>query len=112
MPREAPVTSAIRSVRGDIAWLGLTGFSEQRELARRGVLRRAVGQRGRVFAGEAMIGELRPHWIAALFAHGAIDALDREKVKRIGADEFAHAFEIVGRGQELILLGRVDAVIV
>src|SRR5580700_5296057 len=104
MPREAPVTSAIRSVRGDIVSLGLAGFSEQRELARRGVLRRAVGEWGRVFAGEAMIGELRPHRIAALLAHGAIDALDREEGERIGADEFAHAFEIVSRGQELVLL--------
>src|ERR1700721_2237504 len=105
MPREAPVTSAIRSARGDIAWLGLTGFGEQRELARRGVLRGAVGQRGRIFAGEAMIGELRARRIAALLAHGAIDALDRKEGERIGADEFAHAFEIVGRGQKLVLLG-------
>ena len=92
---------------GMLSWL--------RRAARAGaarLLRHAVGERGRVFAGEAMIGELRPHRIAALLAHGAIDALDREEGERIGADELAHAFEIVGRGQELVPLGRVDAVIV
>src|SRR6516225_9191882 len=109
MPREAPVTSATRSTSG----CGISArFGEQRELAGRGVLRRAVGQRRRIFAGEAVIGELRTHRIAALLAHGAIDAFDREEGERVGADELPHAFEIVRRGEELVLLWRVDAVVV
>ena len=45
-------------------------------------------------------------------AHGAVDAVDREEGQGIRADELTHAFEVVGGGQQLILLGRVDAVIV
>ena len=67
---------------------------------------------GRIVAGEAMVGELRAQRIAPLVAHGAIDALDREEGERIRADERAHAFDVVGGGQELVALGRVDAVIV
>jgi len=55
----------------------LARLGEQRELARRRVLRVAVGERGRIFAGEAMVGELRPHRIARFFAHGAVDAVNR-----------------------------------
>ena len=71
-----------------------------------------VGERRRIVAGEAMVGELRPHRIALLAAHRAVDAVDRKKRQRIGADERAHAFEVVIGGQELVALGRIDAVIV
>ena len=71
-------------------------LGEQRELARRRVLRRAVGERGRIFAGEAMVGELRADRIAAFLAHGAIDAFDRKEGQRIGADEFRACLR--GRG--------------
>ena len=75
-------------------------------------LRRLVGQRGRIVAGEAVVGELRPQRIALLVAHGAVDALDRQERERIGADEVAHAFEVMGRRQQLVALRRIDAVIV
>src|SRR4051794_6643563 len=99
MPREAPVTSAIRSARGGgmavdlncarslfghssslqknhvakdpIAEpsgrvVGSTRLGEQRQLPRRGVLAGLVGQRRRIVAGEAVVGELRPQRIAPL----------------------------------------------
>ena len=47
---------------------------------------REVGQRGRIVAGEAVVGELRPHRVAPLVAHGAVDAVDREEGERVGAD--------------------------
>src|SRR5579885_3354532 len=87
-------------------------FGKERELVGHDFPRHAVGERGRIFAGEAMIGELRPRRIAALFAHGAIDAVDRKEGERIGADESAHALEIVRRSKQLVLLRRVDAVVV
>ena len=59
-----------------------------------------------------MVGELRTRRVAAFLAHGAIDAVDRQEGERVGADELPHAFEIVRRGEELVLLRRVDAVIV
>src|SRR5215469_18226177 len=87
-------------------------FREQGELTRRGVLGGPIGKRRRIFAGKAMIGELRAGRIAALFAHRAIDSIDRKECERVGADEFAHALEIVRRGKELVALWRVDAVVV
>src|SRR5262249_56186746 len=106
MPREAPVTSAIRSAssldmacdaekpalgrdpRADTVFRTrsratqerrLHGLGQQRQLPRRHVLSGAIRQRRRVFAGEAVVGELRPDRIAALLAHGAIDAADRHE---------------------------------
>ena len=79
---------------------------------RRGVLRRAVGKRCRVLAGKTMVGELRTRRIARFFAHGAVDAIDREEGERVRADELPHAFKIVRGGKQLVLLRRVDAVIV
>ena len=81
-------------------------------MPRLALLRRSDRSAGRIVAGEAMVGELRPHRIAALIAHGAVDAVDREEGERIRADELAHAFEVVGGGEQLVALGRVDAVIV
>ena len=46
-------------------------------------LRALVGERGRIFAGEAVIGELRADGIALLESHRAIDAVDRKKGERI-----------------------------
>src|SRR5580692_12931799 len=91
---------------------GLRSLGQKRQLARRGDLGGPVGERGRIVAGEAMVGELRAQRIAPLVAHGAVDALDREEGERIRADELAYAFDVVGGGQELVALGRVDAVIV
>ena len=48
--------------------------------------------------------------IAALLAHGAVEAVDRQEGQGIGADIGAHLLEVVGRGEQLVLLGRVDAV--
>ncbi len=90
----------------------MTLRAQQRQLPRACFLRGLVGERRRIIAGEAMVGELRPHRIAAGKAHGAVDAVDRQEGQRIGADELAHAFEIVGGGEQLVALGRVDAVII
>src|SRR5262245_22125798 len=116
MPREAPVTSAMRSARGGgmsvdlnlqryararpdsvpgIRPLGerllarkidcraepgnngqLARFSEQRQLPRRVVLPGLVGERRRIVAGEAVVGELWTGRVACAEAHGAIDAVD------------------------------------
>src|ERR1700733_389499 len=115
MPRDAPVMSAMQSANGwDIyrSVSPLARLGEKRELPWRCVLRAAIGERGRIFPGEAMVGELRTHGIAAFFAHGAVDAVDRKERQGIGADELAHAFEVMRGGEEVILLGRIDAVIV
>src|SRR5207249_3480137 len=69
-------------------------------------------ERGRIVAGEAVIGELRLRRVALLIAHGAVDALDRQKGERIRADEAAHPLEIVRRREKLVALRRVDAVII
>src|SRR6185437_7314006 len=87
-------------------------LGEQRQLPLGRFLRHAVGERCRVFAGEAMVGELRARGVATLLAHGAVDALDGEKGERVGADELPHAFEVVRRGKELVAFRRVDAVII
>src|SRR6478735_11771696 len=89
-----------------------TRFRQQRQLPWLALLPGLVGEPGRVFAGKAVIGELRLDRIARLKAHRLVDALDREEGERIRADEFSHALEVVGRGQELVELRRVDAVVV
>src|SRR5262249_380400 len=115
MPREAPVTSAIRSASGFMesgSEAKLDRLGQQRQLSRRDVLAGAVGHRRRISAGEAVIGELRPHWVAPLLAHGTIDAVDREERERVRVDELAHAFDVMVGGEQLVALGRVDAVVV
>src|SRR6516162_7675807 len=87
-------------------------LGEQRQLPRRSLPPAPIGQRGRIVAGEAVVGELRAQRVALLVAHSAVDALDRQEGERIRADETAHAFEVVGRRQELVALRRIDAVIV
>src|SRR5947208_78169 len=79
-----------------------TRLGEQRELARARGLRGLVGQRRGIFAGEAMVGELRADRVAALEAHRAIDAVDRQESQRIGADEAAHAFHVMVGGEQLL----------
>ena len=43
-------------------------------------------------------------------AHGAVEAVDRHEGQRIDLDELRHAGDVVVRGQQLVALGRVDAV--
>ena len=57
-----------------------------------------------------MVGELRAHRIAAVLAHGAVDALDGEEGERIRTDELPHLLEVMGGGEKLVALGRIDAV--
>src|SRR5580700_608148 len=115
MPREAPVTRAMRPERraGRLPAGLTTGPSarlrQERQLPRRR-LAGAVGQRGRIFASEAVVGELRAYRVAADLAHGAVDAVDREEGEGIGADDRPHLLDGVGRGQELVALRGVDAV--
>ena len=87
-------------------------FCQQRQLPRARLLCAEVRERGRIVAGEAMVGELRPRRVATRQAHGAIDAIDRQEGQRVGADKFAHALEVVGRGQQFVALGCVDPVLV
>src|SRR5262249_54420310 len=127
MPREAPVTRAMRSARGlassGMEVLGTAAlaipqwsravrsarFGQQGQLPWRGsFLAGEVAQRRRVVAGETMVGELRACRIAALFAHGAIKALDGQERQRVGIDQPPHALEVVYGGKQLVALGRVD----
>jgi hypothetical protein len=71
--------------------------------------RSMVGERGRIVAGEAVVGELRAQRSRPQ-AHRAVDAVDRQEGQRIRADEGAHLFERMGGGEQLVALGRVDAV--
>src|SRR5205823_10358532 len=89
-----------------------TGLGKQRQLPRRRIRRAEIGERRRVVAGEAMVRELRTHGVALRITHGAIDAIDGQEREGIGANELAHAFEIVGGCQELVALRSVDAVVV
>src|SRR5262245_49823731 len=99
MPREAPVTSAILPARGGglislsssigtrkAQWQpaalnreGSARLGQERQLARRVVLRGLIGEPGRIVAGEAVVGELRARRVAHLVAHGPVDALDRQE---------------------------------
>src|SRR5437764_9368554 len=87
-------------------------FGEQRQLTRWSNFVSAVGQRRRVFTGEAMVGELRPCRVSRLEAHGVIDTLDGQERKRIGSDEITHLVKTVGGGEQLLAFGRIDAVVV
>ena len=88
IPREAPVMSAMRSLSRSNS----TDFGEEGELL---LLRRpfAVPQPCRILAGEAMVGELGMGVVAAVKAHGLVDAVDREELQRVGADEGPHLLE-------------------
>ena len=90
----------------------LDSFSQQGQLAWAGFLRGEIGKRGGIVAGKAMIGELRPHRVASRETHGAINTVYRQKCQRICANEFSHAFEVVGGREQLVALGRVYTVIV
>src|SRR4051812_21753708 len=81
-----------------------TRFGEQRQLSWRRFLPGLVGKRGRIVAGKAMVGELRAQRIALLVTHGTINTFDRQEREGVGADEGAHAFEIVRRRQQLVAL--------
>src|SRR5437016_4021193 len=93
-------------------WNASARLGEQRQLPRRVIARALVGEWGRIVAGEAMVGELRPLRIAPLVAHRAVNAFDREEGERIRADEAPHLLDGVGRGEQLFALRRVDAVII
>src|SRR4029078_13154825 len=90
----------------------LNGFRQKRQLARARFVRGEMGERRRIVAGEAMVGELGPHRIAALEPHCPIDSVDRQESERIRPDKFPHALEIVGRSEQLVAFGGVDAVVV
>src|SRR5712692_4044124 len=85
-----------------------TRLRQERKLSRRGV--GAVGERGRIVAGEAVVGELRAQRVAALLAHGAVDAFDRQEGERIRAEYPAHLRDGVVSCEQLVALGGVDAV--
>src|SRR5580704_6753944 len=111
-PREAPVISARRPARrpaGAAPTREASGrLDEQGELA---VLdSQLVVERDRVVAGEAGVAEGRLVGITAGLAHGAVESVDRHEGQRIDLDELRHAGDVVVRGQELVALGRVDAV--
>ena len=84
MPRDAPVTTATRFARGLSMDAQSASASSER---RRGGRDREVGQRRRIVAREAMVGELRLRRIAARLAHGRgrCPSIDR-KARRVGAD--------------------------
>ena len=48
--------------------------------------------------------------VAPGVAHRAIDAVDRQEGEAVGAHEAAHLLEVHARGEQLVALGRVDAV--
>ena len=105
MPREAPVMSAMRSLRRCVV-------NRPRRGRRAASARRpfAISEPRRIFAGEAMVGELRMGVVAALIAHGLVDAVDREEGEAVGADELPHLFQRAMGGEQLVLVRRVDAV--
>ncbi len=57
-----------------------------------------------------MVGELWADGIASLVAHRPIDAVHRQELEGVGADESPHFLEIAGGGEQLVLIGRIDAV--
>ena len=85
MPRDAPVTRAIAAASRFVAH----GLSRLRRgaTAGSGVAPARSVSGGRVVAGEAMVGELRPDRIAPLLAHGPVEAVDREEGEAIDADD-------------------------
>ena len=63
-------------------WLGASArLGQQRHL--RAILFHEVGERRRIVAGEAVVGELRAGGSRPLVAHGAVDAVDRQKGQRV-----------------------------
>src|SRR3990167_5353260 len=115
-PREAPVISARRPARrpvlpsgAAVMTAGSGGFGEEGELAI--FYADLVVERDRIVAGEAGVAEGGLLGVAAAGqAHGAVEAVDRHEGQRIDADELRHAGDVVVRGQELVALGRIDAV--
>src|SRR5437016_14289018 len=87
-------------------------LGQQRELPGQCFLGHLVGERGRIFAGEAMIGELRPQGIAPLETHGAINAVDGKEGQRIVADEAPHALDVAGRSDDTLSLRAIDSIII
>src|SRR6516225_4769244 len=50
--------------------------------------------------------------VALREAHCSVDPVHREESKRIGTDEPAHPFEVMGGGKQVLTFRRVDAVVV
>ena len=69
-----------------------------------------VDQRGRIVAGEAMVGELRLHGIADRLTDGLVETGHREEAETVDL-EFAHHFLVrVDRREEFGFGRHVDAV--
>src|ERR1051325_9579545 len=101
--RTAPQTDvAPRNICAPPVGWSPAALRQQRQLPRLGRLAGLVGQAGRIFAGEAMVGELRPRRVAPIIAHRLVDAVDREKSKRVRADELPHLFQRVRSGEKLV----------
>jgi len=77
-------------------------LGQQRQLAGHG-LAGLVGERRRVLAREAMIGELRAARVTLIETNRAIDAVDGEEGQRVGAEELAHPFEVLVGGKQVDL---------
>src|SRR5690348_2538773 len=107
IPRDAPVTSAMRPSNGRVMGSGYVG--QQREL---NVLGPAgeVGKVDGVGAGETGIAELRRVCIALALTHRAIESVHRDEGERIGADQTTHAFDVELVRQQVVGIGCVDPV--
>src|SRR5688572_20373219 len=101
MPRDAPVTSAMRPVRSGVsvmncirAWKvssvwSLPAGSQDRQRADV-VLALVVKQPRRILRGEAGVAILRLVLVAHRLADGAVEPVDRQEAQRIHADEIGH----------------------
>ena len=69
------------------------------------LVRGLVGEAGRIVAGEAMVGELRPHRIALLETHGAVDAVHRHEGQGVRADQVAHLLQRMRGGEQAGAVG-------
>ena len=69
-----------------------------------------IGERGRVIAGETMVGELRLDRIAPLLPHSPVKTVDRQKGDGIAADIIADLIQRMGGRQQIFTLRRIDAV--
>src|SRR5580698_5252068 len=111
MPREAPVTKAIRPSREGFSPGCMGNFLGY--IRQQGKLPRAaadVGERNRVIAGEAGVAEAGRGRQPLRLAHGAIKAVHGDEGQAVGADEAAHLLHIHLVGQKIVGVGRVHAI--
>src|SRR5712672_2917806 len=100
------------AMSGCISRLSSTRFREQGQLPRLRFDLGLVGEVGRIDTRKTMIREFWIGGVAAGLAHRTVHAVDRQEGERIGADDFAHLLEVVGRGQQTAAIRQVDAVII